>query len=414
MSLQRRYVNCSSIMNCNNTDCIEYGRSENTCAITVGSYAPRFGGKIICPTILEGKITSCDDCRVMKQINRTEMDQLTYMLDSFIMRVRVVIRDVKDTSTKLADSSKAFFHGITSYSDTTQNQAATAEEVTATMEELSAGIDSVADNSQFQFTTLEELIHRIKELSHIIEEMAGIITITQEVTSGISGQASSVNNSLNLMNTNMEKITDSSGQVIQIIEIINDISEQINLLSLNAAIEAARAGEAGRGFAVVADEISKLADQTASSIKDIDILISENDNEIRSGMENVVRIFNSISVIIQSIDSVSLHMNEIYDFMKKQKVTNEYVNSSVDLVKVRSEEVRNASDEQKSAVTDVMKSVTGINNLTQASAGITEELSVNSEEIADLSRTMKVKVDFLKSEDSSHRRPSGSNFIPLL
>ena len=81
------------------------------------------------------------------------------------------------------------------------------------------------------------------------------------------------------MNVSITNITESSQQVTDIISIIDDISDKINLLSLNAAIEAARAGEAGRGFAVVADEISKLADQTAASINDIDSLIRKNNNE---------------------------------------------------------------------------------------------------------------------------------------
>ena len=70
----------------------------------------------------------------------------------------------------------------------------------------------------------------------------------------------------------IQSIGESSKQIADTLSMIKDISDQINLLALNASIEAARAGDAGRGFAVVADEISKLADQTAGSIKAIDSL----------------------------------------------------------------------------------------------------------------------------------------------
>ena len=87
----------------------------------------------------------------------------------------------------------------------------------------------------------------------------------------------------------------SSREMMGIVDIINDISEKINLLSLNAAIEAARAGDAGRGFAVVADEISKLADQTAISIKEIDRLIKVNNDEITAGGDNIDSAIDTIS-----------------------------------------------------------------------------------------------------------------------
>ena len=94
-----------------------------------------------------------------------------------------------------------------------------------------------------------------------------------------------------------------------IVGIINDISDKINLLSLNAAIEAARAGDAGRGFAVVADEISKLADQTAHSIKEISDLIQENETEISRGTENVRASVEMISQIISGVNVISEFIN---------------------------------------------------------------------------------------------------------
>jgi methyl-accepting chemotaxis protein len=101
-----------------------------------------------------------------------------------------------------------------------------------------------------------------------------------------------------------------------ILKIINEISEQINLLSLNAAIEAARAGDAGRGFAVVADEISQLADRTAQSLKEIASLISINNREIGEGQQGVDDAMNVIGRLVEGIGQINETTRAITGFMQ--------------------------------------------------------------------------------------------------
>ena len=194
----------------------------------------------------------------------------------------------------------------------------------------------------------------------------------------------------------MTRISESSQKVTEIIEIINDISERINLLALNAAIEAARAGDAGRGFAVVADEISKLADQTATSISDINSLIKDNNDEINNGMNNVVDTVGSLGRIIERVESVSNMIDKIFSSMEKQQLTNEDVNRSADELIVRSEEVRNATEEQRHAVGEIMKSITTINGLTQSSAAGAEEMTSNATKLASMAENLRNRVNFFR------------------
>ncbi len=327
---------------------------------------------------------------------RDEINHLGKLFNGFMDQVSGVIRETINTSNELGVSSEELSATTESFSDNTQSQAASSEEITATMEEISAGIENVSDNTQYQYDKLNELILEMNSLSEIIHEMDAKIADTQGMSGNISVLAQSGGKSLQLMNRSMSTIYDSSNKVRDIIGIINDISDRINLLSLNAAIEAARAGEAGRGFAVVADEISKLADQTASSISDIDSLIRVNKDEIDMGMKNVNDTIESISSIINGVESIGEMMNRIFQGMEQQKATNESVNRSAGELKVRSEEVRTATSEQKNAVNEVMKSITNINEMNQSIASGSEQITASTSRLATMAENLKNLVNFFK------------------
>ncbi|MBN2402870.1 MAG: hypothetical protein JXN64_10780 [Spirochaetes bacterium] len=330
--------------------------------------------------------------------SKNELNELGSFFNKFMDKVKEVITKVRDASFNLGTSSEELSSTTSSFSMNLQNQAASTEEITATMEEFSAGIDNITANTQFQFEKLNDVIELMKQLSELINEMAKRIDDARNLSKGVTERARSGNTSLNQMKSSMDKITESSVQVRDIISIINDISDRINLLSLNAAIEAARAGDAGRGFAVVADEISKLADQTASSISDIDSLIKKNNDEIKNGMENAVDTIDSITGIIQGVESIDEMMADIIANMEKQQTTNDSVNKSTGDLLARSDEVRTASEEQKTAIAEIMKSISNINELMQASAGGSEEISANSNKLASMAEELRENVSYFKTE----------------
>jgi methyl-accepting chemotaxis protein len=325
---------------------------------------------------------------------KNEINELGIFFNNFMDKVKAVIKDIIDVSNDLGASSEELSVAVSNFAENSQSQAAAVEEVTATMEEINVGVENVSGNTQHQHTKLSEFISLMRDLSNAIILMAAKIRDTQGLSMDISGKAKAGNESLSSMDILMKKITVSSDKVSNIVSIIVDISDKINLLSLNAAIEAARAGEAGRGFAVVADEISKLADQTASSIGDIDSLIKNNKEEIVHGTKKVFETIDNIGGVIKGVESIIGMMNAVFSDMEKEVSANESVNKSAEELKARSEEVKNATEEQRIAVAEVMKSITNINDLVQSSAAGAEEMTASANKLTSMAEQLMSETRF--------------------
>ena len=307
------------------------------------------------------------------------MDDAGALFNMLMTKTNKVIGMITNMTTMLFSSSSDLSKTTSTFLANANNQASTVEEVMAAIEELTAGFDNIAKGTLDQHKSLETMITRVDELSLIINESGEQIDEIKKRTNNFSSKAINGKESLNIMNQSMIKIEGSSKRMMNVIEIIDEISEQINLLSLNANIEAARAGEAGRGFAVVADEISKLADQTASSLKEIDSLIIINSEEIQKGMSSIKGTVDVISEIIEGFNSISLMMNNISEYIEKQVDTNNAVNEEMNNVKDKSDEIMYATEEQKTASDEIVNSMSLISELSQEYANKAQDLSADSE-----------------------------------
>ncbi len=330
--------------------------------------------------------------RVLLNFSRNdELGRVSSGINNMLERLLEIVQKIQGTAGNLAQSSEEMSKAAEMFALNAQNQSAVSEEITATVEQISSGMDIITSNAESQYESTATLMQKIEELSSIINQTASAMDTIHSNASTISTDAKSGENSLREMNTSMNKILQSSKDMTNIVNIINAISDKINLLALNAAIEAARAGEAGRGFAVVSDEISKLAEQTAMSIKEIESLIVLNDKEIQGGISIVGSSIGIIGRVIEGVGDVADSIQNMSEKITNQTETSRVVNSEAANVKKLADQIKSSITDMKNAMTEIKMSVSSMNDATQSNATGSEQIAANSENISKIADELQLE-----------------------
>ncbi|NLM05368.1 MAG: hypothetical protein GX219_00395 [Tissierellia bacterium] len=291
----------------------------------------------------------------------------------------------------------------------------TKDEVAVKLEELNRGTDEVISKSNIVGQTTEEIAHGTEETVHSVQRQVEMterinnivmetVEISSEMTEGFKETSNRTNKGMEMMmdldktsqitNESNKKVTAAMGVLSEkiseaktIIELIDSITKQTSLLSLNASIEAARAGEQGRGFAVVAGEIQGLAQSTSEATREIESLLNE--------------------LNIQS-DSAMGSINDLNEANDKQY---ELIESTRDYLKLIQEDIDSFSsklDEQTSLVQNVRAANIDLADAVESISSFTQELLANTENsknitndtIADIQKVHKLLVDVSKSMEA--------------
>lgn len=180
-----------------------------------------------------------------------------------------------------------------------------SDQVSSGSDDLARAAQGLAEEAEHQSMAIERLLGTTIDVAKQVEENKNESEKSAENVKAVTQMMEDNQILMNQMRNAMDKIHETSQQVVGIIKAIEDIASQTNLLSLNASIEAARAGEVGRGFAVVAGEIGNLANESARAVNTTRELITVSLNEIEKGNALATDVLESLSKAVSEIENVN-------------------------------------------------------------------------------------------------------------
>ena len=250
------------------------------------------------------------------------------------------------------------------------NQA--TQQVSTGSKQVADGAQSLAQGSTQQAASIQELSSSIAEIAEKTKENAAKADTTSKLSETIKDNAEKGSRQMDEMIAAVRDINDASQSISKIIKTIDDIAFQTNILALNAAVEAARAGQHGKGFAVVAEEVRNLASKSAEAAKETGVMIQNSVDMAELGSRIAGETAGSLKEIVSG------------------------VNESTHLIM----EIANASEQQSQGIMQVNIGIDQVAQVVQQNSATAEESAAASEEMSSQSSMLQQQIAQFKLKDS--------------
>ena len=259
-----------------------------------------------------------DQIYIMEEMSHGNFAVKSKQKEIYIGEFQTILRAVEQICSRLSHTFSQVYDS--------------AQQVLAGSNQVACGAQSLAQGATEQASSVQELAATLADVSGQIKQTAEFSENSNKQTLKIQQEANESNRQMQQMQSAMNDISATSGEISSIVKTIEDIAFQTNILALNAAVEAARAGMAGKGFAVVADEVRNLASKVADASKNTSTLIERSLEVVEKGRQFTDKSAQSITKVISGIDAVTDSINHIADAAATQAYSIEQINIGIEQI----------------------------------------------------------------------------------
>ncbi|MCP5501198.1 MAG: methyl-accepting chemotaxis protein [Leptospiraceae bacterium] len=284
---------------------------------------------------------------------KDELGKLTGEFNVFLKKLRDIISEVKNLNSKLLKSFNSLSSSTLVLNEDFKVELEYVSQVNHELKNLLDSSHLMHETGNSQHNTIQNLSNTYEDFSELMGNTASNIRDIFKTIDRVNEEGEKARSDMGLMLPGMQVMEKGSSEILKVIRLIQNVSNQINLLSLNASIESARAGEHGDGFAVVADEINKLAEKTGKNTRMIRELLEKNDVQVKEGLTMVQEVTSRISSILEYISSIKKMASSTDKYVDKNQHLSGIVKEEINKLKEHTSLFKSKSEQQEKILNQI-------------------------------------------------------------